>query len=230
MLTGDELGNEPVVIAAPKVNFVQRAIYYYADLVGTLVGIAILISVIFVWIAIGPIVSFDSTWWLLIGTYAGLVGLNDGFVLRNVQSKLRDYETAEFAKIDLEDTSLFETVRMAVPVKKSIKGNSLSHRLSLAVGRFSAHELTVVLGLVVIIGLIIGSSLMKWNITGQLLSNVPPSIIETFFMITLITGHNFADMRTRFDFENIYDRRRKLISFVNTVAASKDDETRKRAA
>lgn len=226
LLTGDELSNEAVVIAAPKVKFIQRAIYYYADLVGTLIGIAILISVILVWLAIGPVMSFNTTWWLLIGTYAGLVGFNDGFVLLNVQAKLRDYETVEYAKVDVEETALFETVKMAVPEKKSIKSNSLSHRLSLAVGRFSAHELTVILGVVVIIGLIIGSSLLRWNITGQLLSNVPPSIIETFFMLTLITGHNFADMRTRFDFENIYERRQKLISFVNTVAACKGDEAR----
>lgn len=33
------------------------------------------------WICIGPLLPFSSSRWLLIGTYAGLVGMNDGFVL-----------------------------------------------------------------------------------------------------------------------------------------------------
>jgi len=87
-LTGDRIQNVAVTIPAPKRGRLQCGIDYYADLVGTLLGIAILFFVMIIWVVVGPAMSFDSNWWLLIGTYAGLIGLNDGFVLRNVQNIL----------------------------------------------------------------------------------------------------------------------------------------------
>jgi len=68
--------NAPIAISAPKRSRIQCGIDYYADLVGTFVGIAILIFVIIVWVVIGPALHFEANWWLLIGTYAGLIGLN----------------------------------------------------------------------------------------------------------------------------------------------------------
>lgn len=46
--TEDSIGNEDCVVPAARVNVIQRAINYYADVVGTLVGVAILIIVIMV--------------------------------------------------------------------------------------------------------------------------------------------------------------------------------------
>jgi low-affinity ferrous iron transport protein len=46
----------------------------------------------------------------------------------------------------------------------------------------------VVAGFLVTISCLVASSAMHWSLTGQLISNVPPSIIETFFMLILITG------------------------------------------
>ncbi|OXV09318.1 hypothetical protein Egran_02919 [Elaphomyces granulatus] len=218
LLTGDQLSNDCVIIQAPKVNSVQKVIFYYADIIGTLVGIVILFAVIIVWVAVGPLLRFSSGWWLLIGTYAGLVGLLDGFVLRNVQAKLKTYEDPEFAKIDVDDAALFKVIGMPIPEKTAVQNKSLSYKASMAVGRVCAHELMVVFCVFIIAGLLAGSSVMKWKTMGQLISNVPPSIIETFFMIILITGHNYADATTRVDLKNIYERRLKLISFVNVVA------------
>jgi low-affinity ferrous iron transport protein len=220
-LTGDTISNEPVTISAPKVNVVQRIIDYYADLVGTLVGIAILFVVIIVWIAIGPVLSFNSNWWLIIGTYAGLIGLNDGFVLRNVQAHLKDHETAEYAKIDADDEAVCRMIKLPAPGKESDVGRSLSSRVSAAMSRVCAHESTVVLGFLVVVGLVCGSSAMHWSTTGQLLSNVPPSIIESFFMIILITGHNFAEATRRAGLETIYERRLNLMAFVDVLAESR---------
>lgn len=160
--THDRVANDVVVLHAPRVSTLQRAIYYYADLVGTLVGVALLIIAIVAWIAIGPILHFDSNWWLLIGTYAGLVGLNDGFVLRNVQAKLQDHEMQEFDAVAREDESLFALIHAELPAKREDVGRkSLSSRISLAVGRFCAHELTVLVGVTVIFGLLAGSSVVR---------------------------------------------------------------------
>ena len=75
--TGDSIENETILIPSPKRSALQRGIDYYADLVGTLIGIAILFFVIIIWVVTGPAFSYNSNWWLLIGTYAGLVGMND---------------------------------------------------------------------------------------------------------------------------------------------------------
>jgi len=107
-VTGDQVENCSIAIPIPIRTRIQRGIDYYADLVGTLVGMVILILVLVVWIAIGPALSFNANWWLLIGTYAGLVGLNDEFVLRNICNVLGGYEDAEFAQVTYDDMDLLE--------------------------------------------------------------------------------------------------------------------------
>jgi low-affinity ferrous iron transport protein len=215
--TSDKVKNSSITIPIPRRTRIQRAIDYYADLVGTLVGIVILILVLVVWIAIGPALSFNSNWWLLIGTYAGLVGLNDGFVLRNICNVLGDYEDAEFAQVTYDDMDLLEVIGVTQLSEERAADNSLTCRISIAMGNFCSHELTVVFGALTIIGLIVGASAMGWSVTGQLLCNVPPSIIESFFTLILITGHNIGNAKRRVDLHNIYLRRLKLISYVNAL-------------
>jgi low-affinity ferrous iron transport protein len=216
-VTGDKFENKTVIISPPKRGRLQRGIDYYADLVGTLIGIAILLFVIIIWVAIGPAMSFDSNWWLLIGTYAGLIGLNDGFVLRNVQHILSGYQDTEFNQLVYDDMDMLAVIGVTQLSEERVADNSISCRISIAVGKVCSHEITVVLGAIMIVGLIIGASAMRWSVTGQLLCNVPPSIIESFFMMILITGHNVGDAERRVDLHNIYLRRLKLISYVNTL-------------
>ena len=59
-----------------------------------------------VWVAIGPALHFNTNWWLLIGTYARLIGLNNGFVLRNVYTVLGDYESEQFTQVEYEDMDM----------------------------------------------------------------------------------------------------------------------------
>lgn len=223
LLTGDNIDNDVVIIPAPKVNRIQRAIFYYADLVGTLVGITILLTVMAVWVAIGPLLHFNTNWWLIIGTYAGLIGMNDGFVLRNLQARFRGFADLEFDKVETEDKKLFELVGQPMPVKELPEKRHLTHRVSEAMNRVCAHEITVVAGFLTIVGLVAGATAMKWTLTGQLLCNVPPSLIESFFMIILITGHNSADDRKRVDLRNLYERRLSLLAFVNGVQTLRDE-------
>jgi low-affinity ferrous iron transport protein len=219
-LVGDKQDNEVIVIPPPKVNWLQKVIYWYADVIGTLVGIVILIIAMIVWVALGPVMSFNSNWWLLIGTYAGLIGMNDGFVLRNVQFRLRGYEDVEIDKLDQEDVLLFNIVGAQMPGKKTIDNTSLSHRVSMKIEKFCGHEMTVLIGFATMLGLIAGSTAMKWNTTGQLLSNIPPSLIESFFMIILITGHNYADATKRLSLKHVYEKRLRLLALVNKVGAA----------
>ncbi|GFF87525.1 low-affinity iron/zinc ion transport protein fet4 [Aspergillus udagawae] len=223
LLTGDNIENNVVILPAPKVSGVQRAIFYYADFVGTLVGITILLVMMIVWVAIGPLLHFNANWWLIIGTYAGLIGMNDGFVLRNMQARLRGFADLEFGKVEAEENKLFASIRQPMPVKEVTGQKSLTHRVSDAMNRVCAHEITVVAGFLVIVCLIAGASAMKWTMTGQLLCNVPPSLIESFFMIILITGHNSADDSKRVELRNLYERRLNLLAFVNGVQTLRDE-------
>lgn len=217
-VTGDMIDNGPSVISAPRRGRLQRAIDYYADLVGTLIGIAILILVMVVWVVIGPAMSFGSNWWLLIGTYAGLIGLNDGFVLRNVQNVLSGYQNTEFTQLAYDDMEMIAVIGVDEVKEERVADSSLSCRISVKIGNVCSHEITVIFGGVLIIALIIGASAMRWTVTGQLLCNVPPSIIESFFMMILITGHNIGDAKGRVDLHNLYLRRLKLISYVKKLA------------
>ncbi|PWN32676.1 Low affinity iron permease [Meira miltonrushii] len=204
-MTGDVKSNEPVLIVLPKQNLVQTVINVYAYIVGGLVGLFILIIVFAVWVAIGPVMSFNDNWWLLIGTYSGLIGMNDGFVLRNVQHVIEMFESKQFEQILEQDKELLACIHTTsldsekVSLKEPNSFKSLSQRISTAVCNFTAHQMTVVIGFISIIGMLVGASVMHWSLTGQLICNVPPSIIESFFMQVLITGHMANDKRKQKD-------------------------------
>jgi len=164
--------------------------------------------------------SFSSNWWLIIGTYAGLVGLNDGFVLRNVQLQLSRYQVAALEQVQHEDEAIFKDIRVSDPRVEQVQDDSLSYRLSERMGAITSHEITVVLGGISILGLLAGATAMGWSTTGQLLCNIPPSIVESFFMMILITGHNINDSRRRADLRAVYVRRLKLLGYVAKLEAS----------
>lgn len=224
-LTNDVQINTEVVIPAPKVGKIQRAIFYYADFVGTLVGIAILITVMVAWLAVGPAVKFSSNWWLFIGTYAGLVGMFDGFVLRNMQSQLRSYTNKAMRVVDQRDGLLFEIIGLSLPVTDSEEKMSLTRRVSQTLDRITSHQFAVVAGLLTVIGLIVGSTVMGWSLTGQLLCNVPPSIIESFLMIVLITGHNSIEEKKRTELLVLYERRMRLLDYVEKLKGMRNEAT-----
>ncbi|KAJ4377030.1 hypothetical protein N0V86_006469 [Didymella sp. IMI 355093] len=213
-MTGDQIENPVVVLPERKRSGVQRAIDYYADLVGTLAGVAILVIVVIIWIVCGPALHFDANWWLMMGTYAGLVGLNDGFVLRNICQVLGDHEDEQFDQVNREDHNTLAIVGVEGLDEERVTAQSFSYRISVRLGYFCSHQWMVVTGVIWIIGLVIGASAMRWSETGQLLCNIPPSIIESFFTLILITGHNVGEAKRRVDLYNIHFRRLKLISYV----------------
>ncbi|KAF1926977.1 Low affinity iron permease [Didymella exigua CBS 183.55] len=220
-LSGDRVENPMIVLPERKRSGVQRAIDYYADLVGTLAGVVILVLVIIIWIICGPALHFDSSWWLLMGTYAGLVGLNDGFVLRNIFQVLGDYEDEQFIEVNREDHNTLAVVGVESLDEEQVTTQSLSYRISVRVGYFCSYQWMVVSGVVLILGLIVGASAMRWTETGQLLCNIPPSVIESFFTLILITGHNIGEAKRRVDLHNINLRRLKMISYVEQQSSNK---------
>lgn len=217
IFSGDTQPNPTIVVPAPPLSTLQRIIFYYADVVGTLVGIALLIIVLIIWAGIGPVMHWDNNWWLFIGTYAGLIGLIDGFVLRNVQQRLNQYERLALEDVKLEDMSLSDEIGLPALEKTKVNYNSINYRLSNKMGIICAHEITLILGVLLVIGLIIGASAMKWTLTGQLICNIPPSIIESFFMMILITGHNLSEAEWRADLHHMHLWRLRLYVYVDRL-------------
>ncbi|KAF2147657.1 Low affinity iron permease [Myriangium duriaei CBS 260.36] len=216
-MTGDEIPNDETIIPSLKINVIQRAITYYADVVGTLVGIALLVIVLIVWACIGPALHFNANWWLLIGTYAGLIGLNDGFILRNMQALHRRHEDPVFRAIETEDDELFKSLGLPSSTEVPVQTTTMSYKVSERMNRICGHEVTVLLGVILLVALLVGASIMHWSETGQLICNIPPSIIESFFMVILITGHNASDKLRRIDMQNLFERRRMLLAFVGAT-------------
>lgn len=219
-LSGDQTENTPIIIPERTRTPIQRAIDYYADLVGTLAGIAILAVVFLIWIACGPALHWNANWWLLIGTYAGLIGLNDGFVLRNICQVFGDFEDEQFALVDQEDQETLASIGVNNVNEERVTPQPFSYRISVRMGYICSHEYAIVTGVIFILGLIAGASALGWNETGQLLCNIPPSIIESFFTLILITGHNVGEAKRRVDLFNIHLRRLKLVAYVNSQCAS----------
>jgi low-affinity ferrous iron transport protein len=208
--THDVEPNKEVSLSAPVVGRMQRAIFYYADFVGTLVGIAILTTVICVWVAIGPALQYSSNWWLLIGTYAGLIGMVDGFVLRNMQRSLRTYSETEMASVHRQDLLLLDTAGLSTGATQLDGKPPVTLRISQLIDRVTSHEGAVAFSVAALLGLVAGSTAMHWSLTGQLLSNVPPSIIESWLMLTLITGHNMIEENKRKELQRLYTTRLRL--------------------
>lgn len=213
--TGDKIENATCTIPAPRVGRIQRVINFYADLVGTLLGIALLALVMIVWVVLGPVMSFNDNWWLLIGTYAGLIGMNDGFVLRNLCNVCNVREEEQHEQRILDDKDLLAIVGLVTESEENDTLKlGLNSRLSIIMGNVCSHEYTVVAGVVVILGLIATATAMDWSELGQIICNVPPSIVESFFTLILITGHNLGDQKREESLRQIHQNRLRLIGYL----------------
>jgi low-affinity ferrous iron transport protein len=79
---------------------------------------------------LGPAMPFDSNWLLLIGTYPGLIGLNDGFVLRKVLNVLLGYHNNEFTHLAHDDMEMLAVVGVDEVKEEHVADNSLSCHIS----------------------------------------------------------------------------------------------------
>ncbi|SCU82306.1 LAME_0C00562g1_1 [Lachancea meyersii CBS 8951] len=203
--------NEIVTIPARDRSVFEKVIDVYADIIGTGVGLVIAIGAIAAWLAIGNVMSWSSNWWLIIGTYTGLIGFLDGSVLRQVYFRIVNQEEENYALMAQEDADLFEALGLHCPdelfVDHKKAKSSFSLKISNAINRACSSQLCVLASISTIIGLIIVASALRWSTTGQLICNTPTMIIEEFFLIVLIQAHNWADKRRRIDVSTLYARR-----------------------
>ncbi|KAF7900585.1 uncharacterized protein EAF01_007887 [Botrytis porri] len=213
-ITNDYRPNPVFEIPAPTINRIERSIDIFADVMGSGVGLLITLIVTIVWIAVGPILEFNDNWWLIIGTFTGLVGFIDGFVLRNVYYRDEKVAEAQFEKIAESDDRLLDLLNVPSPHQTPTKPRNFSTRAFAAAGEFCALSGVSVASVDVVFALLAIASIMKWSETGQLLCNIPTMIIEGFLLLILIQAHNIANAARGADFQSLLNHRLLLNHYV----------------
>lgn len=208
----------PVITVEPsKRTKAEHLIDWYADIVGTGIGLVVAICVFAVWAGIGSPLHWSDDWWLIIGTYTGLVGFLDGFVIRQVYFRIINHEEDNFEMLAQDDTQLFQRLAIECPeeyLSVPTHKRTLSYRISQFVNLCCSTQWSVLVSVIIIIGLICAASGMLWRTTGQLIANTPTMIIEEFFMIVLIQAHNWADEKRRIEIMGLFARRHILLNYV----------------
>lgn len=208
--------NPSIIIKNPHRSVGDKIIDWYADIIGAGIGVFIAIAVFAAWIGIGHIMSYNSNWWLIIGTYTGLVGFLDGFVIRQVYFRVVTHEEDNYAKVAADEAELFQLIGLDGPhlFSKNQTQNSLQYRISITINKLCSSQWSVLVSVLIIIGLIACASGLRWSTTGQLLCNTPTMIIEEFFLLVLLQCHNWADKQRRIEMSKIFVRRKVLYSYV----------------
>ncbi|KAF3389630.1 Low-affinity iron/zinc ion transport protein fet4 [Penicillium rolfsii] len=192
----------------------QRLIDYYAAIVGTGVGLVLSTIVFAVWIGIGSPMQWNSNWWLIIGTYTGLVGFVDGFVLRNTYFRGSWIVDGQFSVLAEEDAQLGTLLGLSALPQDTVEIDSLQARIANTVGEWCSRSSAVAGSFVTVGVVLVIATAMKWSETGQLICNTPTMIIEGFLLLVLIQAHNMSNTHRRLQFRDVLRRRLAMNSQV----------------
>ena len=160
--------------------------------------------------------KWSSTWWLIIGTYTGLVGFLDGFVLRLVYLRISTHENVIFQDLFEESAKLVPIVHPLNTPSHHSKMSFWGYKASIWINNICSSPYAVIVSILMIIGLVIGASIMHWTTTGQLIANTSSQIIEAFMLIILIQAHNWDDYRRREYLRSFYDVSCRLLSYTKS--------------
>lgn len=196
-ITNDEQDNEMVTVAALERKGLRKWISVYAEIIGTGIGVLVTIVVFVTWVCVGHLMQYNSNWWLIIGTYTGLVGFIDGFTLREVFQLITLYEQDKY--LDLLEESQ-ELLRLA-GIEHHLQTPQPKYSIGLAFSTWMNNVLLsryAVLGsIITVVSLISIATGMMWSETAQLVANTPTMIVEGFCLLILIQAHGWADYKRR---------------------------------
>ncbi|KAH8886496.1 Low affinity iron permease [Thozetella sp. PMI_491] len=209
-MTGDLLPNPVVESVPPKLTRIEKAIDVYAFVIGGSIGVFISVAVAIAWAGVGHSLDFDDNWWLIIGTYTGLVGFMDGFILRNVHHRETLMADRHFEQLLEQDFKLFHLLGMPLPEEEPAARRSISVRISAFIAHLVEVSYASVAAVLIVVILLAIASAMQWTETGQLLCNTPTMIVEGFLLLMLIQGHNGAEHKRRIQWSDVLNRRLAL--------------------
>ncbi|PBP27171.1 low affinity iron transporter-like protein [Diplocarpon rosae] len=216
-ITEDPKPNPIFEIPANVPSRVERSIDRFADIMGSGLGVIISLLAAGIWFAVGPALTFDDNWWLIIGTFTGLVGFIDGFVLRNLYMREESHAKIHFRKVELADSRILDLLNLPIP-RSAEKKQSFSTRISVIVGDACGSRWATVGAVSFVFALLVIASAMVWSTTGQLLCNTSTMIIEGFLLLVLIQAHNTSNQERGEDFNGVLKRRLLLNSYVNAIS------------
>jgi low-affinity ferrous iron transport protein len=236
-LTGYISPNQTWIILPPKASKMERSIDIYAHVVGSGVGVVLSAIVFAVWIAIGPTLHWSDNWWLVIGTYTGLIGFIDGFVIRNVYFRQSNIVASHLSSLRESDKEIMSFLHITTTPydsdeeEKATKGNGLklspAARFSNWMIRICAHPIAVIASVVVFVTLIAVATGLRWSETGQLLCNTPTMIVEGFLLLVLFQAHNLVVVERRREVGECLERRRVMSAVVKRVKWGRQEEGEK---
>lgn len=206
-MTGDMTPNPTISSEPPTLSKWVKALDIYAFIIGGSIGLFISAVVFGLWLSVGDALEFDDNWWLIIGTYTGLIGFVDGFILNNVDAREAQMADKHFKKLLAQDSKVFALIGIEVPFAAENPKMSLNKRMSNAIGRAVESTFASYFSFFSVISLLIIASAMQWTETGQLLCNTPTMIVEGFLLITLLNAHNTSEVKRRSVYEGILNRR-----------------------
>lgn len=180
----------------------------YANFIGSIGGIVLSIVLLAVWLVIGSVMGYSNdNWWLIIGTYTGLAGFIDAFVLRNCMKRQNAVILDHCDKLDVIDAEMAAILNVPQVATPASIRPSFFGRISRSVGRWAAHIFSVCLAVVVVIALLIVASCMGWSTTAQLLCNTPTMIIEGGMLLVLMMAHMASHQYMRARLQTFLQRR-----------------------
>ncbi|KAL1853213.1 low-affinity Fe(2+) transport protein [Diaporthe australafricana] len=206
-MTGDMTPNPTIASEPFKLNRWVKGLDIYAYIIAGSIGLVISAFVFGTWILVGDPMEFDDNWFLIIGTYTGLIGFIDGFILKNVDAREAKLSMKHFDRLIAQDTKIFALIGIEVPASEHVVKDSLNIRISKTVGRWVESTTASWGSILTVFALLIVASAMQWTETGQLLCNTPTMIVEGFLLLTLIQAENIADEKKRVTYEDILNRR-----------------------
>lgn len=192
-LAMNETKDNPVVTVEPCPKpGLKKAISAYSDIIGTGIGLVISAAVFAAWISTGPLMDWNDNWWLIIGTYTGLVSFTESFVLRCVYFDITAHEEAKFRELlaDAQEMLDITGIDMELVLPKQRQGPM--DRISMAINATCSTQWAVLVSLAMVLALLSIATALHWSTTGQLIANTPTMIIEGFFHLILIQAHNWA--------------------------------------
>ncbi|GME86944.1 unnamed protein product [Ambrosiozyma monospora] len=221
-ITGDNTPNEIISVVPLKRKGLKKVISKYADIIGTGLGLLISICVFVVWLAIGNVMGWSDNWWLIIGTYTGLIGFIDGFVLREVYFSITKYEEQDLNEVLQQTRDVLHAAGIDADIPEIKDKNTISFKVSKAINDVCSNQWSVVGSVIAVLALIIIASGMRWSVTGQLICNTPTMIIEEFFLMILLQAHGWADTKRRRVMDQLRTSREMVYKYVATVYKNSD--------
>ncbi|QPG75740.1 hypothetical protein FOA43_003100 [Brettanomyces nanus] len=215
--TGDMDDNAIIEVPGCERKHFRKMISWYAEVIGTGVGLMLSAGVFVTWISIGHTLKWNSDWWLIIGTYTGLVGYVDGFTLREVYYSITLYEEDKFMELLADSQELLELAGIDYQLRELHEKKNIGHRISAFVSKATSSQYAVVASICTVIGLICIATGLGWSVTGQLICNSPTMIIEAFCMLILIQSHSWADYKRRFVVKQLAVSRNLLLEHVKNI-------------